>query len=170
VECEEKQWRGQRITQPPVQQAPVPLQSNQPQSPELKQSIPDKSAQEIDKSAQEIFIQDSHPDQLSMPLLVESEAAVAVPKSEVTKIPQEVKPVASSAVEATAPPQSLATTSVPSSSDAGANAPADALSSNEAALFLSSALQSESWFASNKYVLMALLVVALVIGGIAWLR
>ncbi|MGB8988603.1 MAG: GAF domain-containing protein [Candidatus Sulfotelmatobacter sp.] len=170
VECEEKQWRGQRIAQPPVQQAPVPQQSNQLQSPELKQSILDKNTQEIDKNAQEIFIQDSHPDQLSMPLIVESEAAVAVPKSEVTKIPQEAKPVASSAVEATALSQTLATTSLPSSSDAGANAPADALSSNEAALFLSSALHSESWFASNKYVLMALLVVALVIGGIAWLR
>jgi hypothetical protein len=170
VECEEKQWRGQRIAQPPVQQAPVPQQSNQLQSPELKQHIPDKNAQEIDKNAQEIFIQDSHPDQLSMPLLVESEAAVAVPESEVTKILEEVKPVPSSAVEATAPPQTLATTSLPSSADAGASAPADALSSSEAALFLSSALQSESWFASNKYVLMALLVVALVIGGIAWLR
>ncbi len=37
-------------------------------------------------------------------------------------------------------------------------------------LFLSSAAPSQSWFAANKYVLGALLVVAIVISAIAWLR
>jgi hypothetical protein len=37
-------------------------------------------------------------------------------------------------------------------------------------LFLSSGAPSESWFSANKYTLGALLVVALVIGAIAWLR
>jgi hypothetical protein len=37
-------------------------------------------------------------------------------------------------------------------------------------LFLNSALQSESWFAANQYILAALLVVAIVIGAIAWLH
>ena len=163
MECEEKQWRGQRIPQTTLPQAPAPQQSNQLQSPELEQSIPDKNAQEI-------LIQDSHPDQLSMPLVVENEPAVAVPKSEVSKVPQELKPVTVAAVEVANTPQAPGAPPLPSSSDVGANAPADALSSNEAALFLSSALRSESWFASNKYVLAALLMVALVIGGIAWLR
>jgi hypothetical protein len=163
VECEEKQWRGQRMAQATASRVPVPQQSNQLQSPELKQSIPDKHAQEI-------LIQDSQPDQLSMPLVVENEPAVAVPKSEVSEVPQELEPVALAVVEVADTPQTLGATSSPSSSDVGANAPADALSSNEAALFLSSALRSESWFASNKYVLAALLMVALVIGGIAWLR
>ncbi len=163
VECEEKQWRGQRMAQATASQVPVPQQSNQLQSPELKQSAPDKNAQEI-------LIQDSQPDQLSMPLEVENEPAVAVPKSEVSKVPQELEPVALAVVEVADTPQTLGATASPSSSDGGANAPADALSSNEAALFLSSALRSESWFASNKYVLAALLMVALVIGGIAWLR
>ena len=163
MECEEKQWRGQRIPQTTLPQAPAPQQSNQLQSPELEQSIPDKNAQEI-------LIQDSHPDQLSMPLVVENEPAVAVPKSEVSNVPEELKPVTLAAVEIADTPQTPGATSSPSSSDVDANAPADALSSNEAALFLSSALQSESWFASNKYVLAALLFVAIVIGAIAWLR
>ena len=163
VECEEKQWRGQRMAQATASQVPVPQQSNQLQLPELKQSAPDKNAQEI-------LIQDSQPDQLSMPLVVENEPAVAVPKSEVSKVPQELERVALAVVEVADTPQTLGATSSPSSSNGGANAPADALSSNEAALFLSSALRSESWFASNKYVLAALLMVALVIGGIAWLR
>jgi hypothetical protein len=35
---------------------------------------------------------------------------------------------------------------------------------------LSSAAASESWFAANKYILGALLAVALVIAAIVWLR
>jgi len=42
--------------------------------------------------------------------------------------------------------------------------------SASSAPFFSSSLKSESWFASNKYVLGALLVVAIVIGAIDWLR
>ena len=169
MECEEKQWRGQRIPQTTFPQAPAPQQPNQLQSPESKQTVPDANAHEIliqDSHSTE----DSHSDQLSMPLVVENEPAIAVPKSEVSKVPQELEPVTVAAVEVANTPQALGATPLPSSSDVGANAPADALSSNEAALFLSSALRSESWFASNKYVLAALLMVALVIGGIAWLR
>jgi hypothetical protein len=36
--------------------------------------------------------------------------------------------------------------------------------------FLGSVVQSESWFAANKYVLASLFLVAIVIGAIAWLR
>jgi hypothetical protein len=42
--------------------------------------------------------------------------------------------------------------------------------SDNPTLFLSSAAPSESWLAANKYVLGALLVVAIVIGLIVWLR
>jgi hypothetical protein len=48
--------------------------------------------------------------------------------------------------------------------------PADLAASGNATLFLSSAAPPESWFAANKYILGALLVVALVIGAILWLR
>jgi hypothetical protein len=42
--------------------------------------------------------------------------------------------------------------------------------SDNSTLFLSSAAPSESWLAANKYVLGVLLVVAIVIGLIVWLR
>ncbi|MGA9509915.1 MAG: GAF domain-containing protein [Candidatus Sulfotelmatobacter sp.] len=161
VECEEKQWRGQRIAQAPVRPAPIPQQSNQLLSPESKQPLPDKNAPRIP-------VQDSsQPDQLSIPLVVEQELAVPAPEAEVTEVPQELKP-ATGMLEVASTPQTLAATALPSPSDVGARA--DAPSSNGAAPFLSSALQSESWFASNKYVLAALLFVGLVIGAIAWLR
>jgi hypothetical protein len=47
---------------------------------------------------------------------------------------------------------------------------AEVLVSDGPTLFLSSGPPSESWFSANKYTLGALLVVALVIGVIAWLR
>jgi hypothetical protein len=46
----------------------------------------------------------------------------------------------------------------------------DAPLADSAAPFLSSAVESKSWFAANKYILGALLVVAIVIGAIAWLH
>jgi hypothetical protein len=50
------------------------------------------------------------------------------------------------------------------------NVPEDASASDNSTLFLSSAAPSKSWFAANKYILGALLVVAIVIGAIVWLR
>jgi hypothetical protein len=158
VECEEKQWRGQRSAQ-----AKLPQQPNQLQPPQSKQNVPDENVQEI-------LIEDSHSDQLVMPLVAESEVATPTSEPEAPKASQELKTITAAVVEVASTPQTLGATSSPLSSDVGANPPADALSSNEAALFLSSALQSESWFASNKYVLAALLFVAIVIGAIAWLR
>jgi hypothetical protein len=46
----------------------------------------------------------------------------------------------------------------------------DAPLSDNAAPFLSSAVESKSWFAANKYILGALVVVAVVIGAIVWLH
>jgi hypothetical protein len=48
--------------------------------------------------------------------------------------------------------------------------PANSAGFGTSAMFSSSAAPSRSWFAANKYVLGALLVVALVISAIAWLR
>jgi hypothetical protein len=46
----------------------------------------------------------------------------------------------------------------------------DVSDSDNSILFLSSAAPSESWFAAHKYILGALLVVAIVIGAMVWLR
>jgi len=50
------------------------------------------------------------------------------------------------------------------------NLPEDVSASGNSTLFLSSAAPSEPWFAAHKYILGALLVVAIVIGAIVWLR
>jgi hypothetical protein len=67
----------------------------------------------------------------------------------------------------------LATSSVPRSlpsSDKILHRPAESGGFGNSAMFSSSAAPSRSWFASNKYVLGALLVVAVVIATITWLR
>ncbi len=50
------------------------------------------------------------------------------------------------------------------------NLPEDVSASDNSTLFLSSAAPPESWFAAHKHILGALLVVAIVIGAIVWLR
>jgi hypothetical protein len=50
------------------------------------------------------------------------------------------------------------------------NVPEEVSLSDNSILFLSSAAPSESWFAGHKYILGALLVVAIVIGAMVWLR
>ncbi len=67
-------------------------------------------------------------------------------------------------------PQTTGATSSSSLPDVASEAPAEVVGSDNSAPFLSSALQSESWFASNKYILGALLVVAVVIAAIVWLH
>ena len=48
--------------------------------------------------------------------------------------------------------------------------PADVSGSKNSAPFSSSPVDSQSWFGANKYVIGALLVVAVVIAAIVWLR
>jgi hypothetical protein len=57
--------------------------------------------------------------------------------------------------------------------DARGDAPdltANFLNSRNSAPFSSSAAPSESWFAANKYVLGALLLVAIAVAPVVWLR
>jgi hypothetical protein len=90
-------------------------------------------------------------------------AAVPAPAVAVTRTPRASAPIEAVAV--------AARTSAASTPDV----PVDAAGSDNSSLFLSSsflgsAAPSESWFAANKYILGALLVVAIVIGTIVWLR
>jgi hypothetical protein len=100
VECEEKQWRGQRLPQPAANAAPA--------------QAPGQSTGASNDPA---------------------------------------------AIESPAP-----------SLSAVVDSPTPQLASDNSAPFLSSAAPSESWFAANKYILGALIVVAIVIAAIAWLR
>jgi hypothetical protein len=63
-----------------------------------------------------------------------------------------------------------ATPSIPASAEITEEISASEPTSDNSTLFLSSAQPSESWFAANKYVLGALLLVAVAIAVIAWLR
>jgi GAF domain len=122
VECEEKQWRGQRLSQPATgPQRGQPTQTKQPIAAGGKGTFPQLSPQT---------------DTLSQPL---------VPVSQ---------------TESIAPP-----TPAQLSSNISAETPAF----HNSPSFMSMA-QSESWFAANKYILAALLIVAIVVTAIAWLR
>jgi hypothetical protein len=110
------------------------------------------------------FIQDSPSDRSSIPTAAaaNSKLAGSVPEPQVTETPQESTPITGTTAEAPTATQTLTALS-PSVS------PADVLPSDDAP-FLSEVLQSESWFATNKYILGALLVVAIIIAAIAYLH
>jgi hypothetical protein len=124
VECEEKQWRGQRL--PPLAVGPASARrSSQPGAPASGESAISGSA-----------------------------VAVAV-------LPEELGSAQTEAAAITLQASVASSEDVPDPHFLG--------SDNSAPSF-GSALQSESWFAANKYILGALLVAAIVIGAIVWLR
>lgn len=158
VECEEKQWRGQPLASSRANQRP-----SQPGQPNSKPAVapPEPKPTPAQPAAST---------QLSIPASAAADNKLASPvaKPEPVSTPLQPRPIAPAAIEPATTPQTSATTS--SSSPAVADAPDHAHSPVDAAPFLSSALPSESWFASNKYILGALLLVAIVIAAIAWLR
>jgi hypothetical protein len=131
VECEEKQWRGQRL----------------PDSPSTQQN---KSSAPPAHSTEVAAADDSGA------ASVRSASPSHVPVSSNTAQPVE-----------TTIPVSSSENSIAVSADSAQHIEGAPESS---APFLSSALQTESWFASNKYILGSLLIVAVVIAAIAWLR
>jgi hypothetical protein len=153
VECEEKQWRGQRLPQPEVN-------SRKDQAPP-----PDSKQLAAVGHMQGTFVQDSSPDQVSVeaPPPISGKPTVPAAASAVGKPSQDLtSPIESVTIEPTIATQ----TSMPSAPDVTS----DAVGTETSTLFLTSASQSQSWFASNKYILGALLVVAIIVGAIAWLR
>jgi len=136
VECEEKQWRGQRLPQPT---ASVVAASSEP-LPEARRELEEIRATEV---AQETSgSRDSSSAQASIPTTETAAGEIATGAPVTEALAQNVPPHISE----------------------------DAPIADDSTLFLSSAAPSESWFAANKYILGALLVVAIVIGVIAWLR
>jgi hypothetical protein len=123
VECEEKQWRGQRL----------------PQSA----AAPSAEASPTRELAQR-------------------EVAIPVPAATITPKPLQT----SAAIQSAAIAAQLATASPSHVPDL----PTEARRSDRSAPFLSSAVAPETWFAAHKYILGAVLVVAIVVAAIAWLR
>lgn len=127
VECEEKQWRGQRV---PAPAAPAPAGgtvAGLAPAGAVRRTLENVPAAVTGSAAV--------PTQTS---LASSSNVLEVQADPPTRVPQGM-------------PQTVSAknTSVP---------------------FLGSAVESESWFATNKYILGALVVVALVIGAIVLLR
>jgi hypothetical protein len=148
VECEEKEWRGQR-------QAPV--------KSEVTRTTRERSAVEEDSSAK---------------------TSSPAKEAEVKKIPFPAPAAATTSTRPNLSPASIdppavsvhAASASSSSPDVPAKLPASppenisAVLPETSTLFLNSTMQSESWLAANKYILMALLVVAIAIGAIVWLH
>jgi hypothetical protein len=151
VECEEKHWRGQRPAQSPSSQKPKQLSSPDPR----------KSASVVKQGT---FIQDSPSDRSSIPASppADRKFAAALPQPQVTETSRESTPITGTTVEAPIATQTLTAPSLPVIA-------ADVLPSDNGP-FLSGVLHSESWFATNKYILGALLVVAIIIAAIAYLH
>jgi hypothetical protein len=108
VECEERQWRGQRLSQPAAGSA-----TTQKGTPQKMVSAPVKAASAAASSSVA-----SSPDILTL----------------------------------------------------SNSLPADLSGAHSYAPFSGSTVESQSWFAANKYIIGALLVVAVVVAAIVWLR
>jgi GAF domain-containing protein len=146
VECEERQWRGQRLTQP--------IPSPRPENPGQQH----KDAALRDLMAK--FVQDSSPTRalLTEPATANSSTIAAVAESgepQLASLPSPSPTIA----EPVAPPALSLTEPSP-----------DVSASDNSTPFLTATMQSESWFAANKYILAALLAVTITIAAIALLH
>ena len=154
VECEEKQWRGQRGSQPAAgaeRQVQSPASSSKKSTTE---NIAAKraSAATIDRST------GSEANSVPIPLV----AAAAVPTAPALPLKSAVIARHSAAAGAAA-----VITLVPES--AGLKAESSPASENST-LFLSANVDSPSWLASNKYIVGALVLVAIIVAAFFLLR
>jgi GAF domain len=141
VECEEKHWRGQTVAQP------TPGRPAQAVSALISSSpLPgtEKSAEAELAAAAAAGVGGMR--NLTSPTI--NSAAIS-----------EHPLPGSSSLSGNLPPQNVA-------EEVSVNVPV----SESATLFVNSAADSRSWLAQHKYILAALLVVAIVIAAVAWLR
>jgi hypothetical protein len=147
VECEEKQLRGEQLPQPIAKADASELPRQRP---------PIQEAAVIPAAGDARVIS-----ALKGSSSADSTSGVA-------------SPVLASSASTTKPGLGESAITAPVIDDLADIAPQNGLEdvplSDNSTLFLSSAAPSESWLAANKYVLGVLLVVAIVIGLIVWLR
>lgn len=150
VECEEKQWRGQRLPQRDMEN----FQGSQSDRLETRVALAPSDAPELAASSLSVSVLASAPlGEAGSESASPAPAIVIATAEELSSAPIAAQPVAAQTSEMSA--------SIISKAEAA---------SDDSTPFLSSVVQSESWFAANKYVLGSLFVVAIVIGAIAWLR
>src|SRR6202051_37200 len=140
VECEDKQWRGQRL--------PLPSASATQQvrvNPTIEQASETSVLKDASSTQTSVPIKKSTSGQFANP--VPEIVAAAVPKTLISA------PAQSAPIVPNVPP-----------------APDPLPAADNAVLFLGSAAQTQSWFASNKYILATLVVAAVIIAAIVLLR
>jgi hypothetical protein len=159
VECEEKQWRGQRL---PQTSASVPQQAQS-----LIENAPGIPALRNPPSPQIAATQTAAKTKES----ISGPSANTIPVAATTDMS---KTLASAPIKS---PAFAAITSEVSGSPipnlpqpASQNLPLDASGPGNSVPFFSSAVQPESWLSANRYILGALIVVAMVLAAIAWLH
>jgi GAF domain len=148
VECEEKQWRGQILPRPAV--AEVRIETR------IEAGISSRTGELKDKN--------NNKDKDTESMVRAAAAGVSAVQSSI--------PAAANPTGISKP------TALVSSPDIHAELPqnvtenpsTDGPLAHSETPFLTSTLESKSWFTANKYVLGALLAVAVIIGLIAWLR
>jgi hypothetical protein len=158
VECEEKHWRGEQLPQP----ACVVRDASH------GETVP---AEDLSAAAA-VFLKPSLSLSLqSISVRVSSESPVAP-----THVGSGTEPKLSAAAPALLEPaQSLILASAEPAAEVApvestVDKTVDGADSEIPAPFFASAVSSESWFAAHKYILAALIVVAIVVGAFAYLR
>lgn len=147
VECEEKQWRGQRLPQREVENSP----SSRSDRLETPAALAPSAAPDLAASSMSVSVLASAPTG-GVGSAANPAPIVAMPE-QLSSAPIAAQPLAAQTSEISASTVSKAETAAV-----------------DATPFLGSVVQSESWLAANKYVLGSLFLVAIVIGAIAWLR
>jgi hypothetical protein len=149
VECEEKQWRGQRSPQPEVE-ASRESRSNRL---ETRVALAPPGVPELAASMSVSVLTSAPVGEVSSESAGSAPAVAVATTEELSSAPIAAQPLAAQTSEMSAPTVSKAE-----------------ITSDDSTPFLSSVAQPQSWLAANKYVLGSLLMVALVIGAIVWLR
>jgi len=164
VECEEKQWRGEVL---PKANASVAKQAQ-------SQPVPTRNVDSLSKGRNQKEASSAHAaPALSTPSIKETNTpraaapapvvAAAVPKAAASS------PVKTATITSHTPPapSSSGVTRVQTNST---SKPAQEPAPDNATLFLSATVNSESWLAANKYILGALMLVAIIVAAVALLR
>ena len=154
VECEEKQWRGQKGSQPGAG-AERPGQS--PAGGNKESTTGTIAAKETPAAAMDRSTL-SEAKSVPIPLV----AVAAVPTAAVV-------PVKSGAVAGHSATAGASAGAVPAAESAGLKSKSSPASENST-LFLSANVDSQSWLTGNKYIVGALVLVAIIVAAIALLR
>jgi hypothetical protein len=155
VECEERQWRGQRLPHPAV--APPPPPPTPPPTDSRKFTGLADALRAAHQNSSELK---------PLPKIAEAKLPDLKPADPTTADDKSTL-VAAVPLQISAPTSTVTTEQ---NSIVPATELPEVSASDNSAPFLSSALPAESWFSSNKYILATLVIVAIIIAAIALLR